>query len=125
MSSPENPRLENQSENAAVSEKDTSAAGPATSMPAVDADLISKGGCRLGWQTMIEAFIRAGEYSDSQGLRIALEEGLGAPSVVPKTMSLAELSDDGGFPAPTWKLNSRKCQGLISLDTDSESFLCD
>jgi hypothetical protein len=62
MSSPENSRLENQCENA-VSEKDTSAAGLATSMAAGDADSISKGACRLGWPTIIAAFIEDGAHS--------------------------------------------------------------
>jgi hypothetical protein len=107
----ENPRLENQCENAAVGEEATTAAGSTTSTAAVDADSISKSGIRLGWPTIIAAFIGAERYSDLQGLRIALEEGLGACSVVPKPMSLAELvrASEGHERPPSWVSTCPSC----------------
>jgi hypothetical protein len=116
MSSPENSRLENQCENA-VSEKDTSAAGLATSMAAGHADSISKGACRLGWPTIIAAFIEDGAHSDLEAFRIVFEEGLGTPSVVPKTMSLAELvrASNGYERLPSWVTACARCGETICV----------
>lgn len=56
---------------------------------------------RLGWPSIVAALIGAAEDGDVQGFRIVLEEGLVAPSAVPRTVSLAELSDCDDLGPPT------------------------
>jgi hypothetical protein len=56
---------------------------------------------RQRWQSIIAGLIEADGRSDLQAFRMVLEEALGAPSAVPKTVSLSELSDDDGLPPPS------------------------